>query len=161
MSHAKADRKTIVTRAAISVIVAGMISSAHHVYGAIVYETPWRLLVSLWIPAFVVLVLIALYLHWKFADRVVGVISGWLVFFCGVVFQTGFTLFEYVYSHVLKILLFFAGTPEAILYRLYPAPTYHLPDNLLFELTGVLQLAGFVAAWLAWRVFAQRAGAPL
>ncbi|MBT8081904.1 MAG: hypothetical protein KJP08_09530 [Gammaproteobacteria bacterium] len=149
--HAQ-SRRTFVT-AAVSVSVAGLISSGHHVYGALAYETPWRLAVSLWIPAFVLFVLSMLFLLWKYANRPVANIAAWFVLFSGVVFQAGFTLFECVYSHVLKNILFFGGVSQEVLLRLFPAPTYHLPDNMLFELTGVAQLAGFWAAWCAWRVF--------
>ena len=86
--------------AAVSVSVAGLVSSVHHGYGAIVYDTPWRLLVSLWIPVFVLLALLMLYLYWKHAD------------------------------------------------------------NVFFELTGLLQLAGFWAAWRAYRVFRERPVEP-
>ncbi len=159
MSLGKAARsRNIIVKAAIGVAVAGAISGGHHVYGAIVYERPWRVLVSLWIPAFVALVLAMLYLHWKLAKRISGEIAAWIVFAGGVVFQTGFTLFECVYSHILKLVLFFGGASQTTLARLFPAPAYHLPDDLFFELTGVLQLAGFWAAWLAWRVFTQRPG---
>ncbi|MFZ9052835.1 MAG: hypothetical protein ACO22K_07435 [Woeseiaceae bacterium] len=151
----RAKSGNAVANAAISVTVAGLISSAHHVYGAVEYETPWRLVVSLWIPAFVLLVLSALYLLWKYEGRVPGNIGRWVVFFGGVIFQTGFTTFECVYSHLLKNILFFGGASHVFLERLFPAPAYHLPDNLLFELTGVAQLAGFWAAWSAWCVFAQ------
>ena len=65
-------------------------------------------------------------------------------------------MFECVYSHVLKNIMFFGGVPQSILEKLYPAPAYHLPDNLFFEFTGLLQLVGFVAVWLAYRVFKDR-----
>lgn len=146
-------------KAAIGAIAAGLVSSGHHWYGAIAYDTPWRLLVSLWIPAFVVLVLSALYLQWKFAANTVGTIAIWIVFLGGVVFQAGFTFFECVYSHVLKDILFYGGASQSTLERLFPAPAYHLPDNAFFELTGLLQLVGFWAAWMAYRVFKDRPGA--
>jgi hypothetical protein len=133
-----------------------LVSSVHHWYGAIAYDTPWRLLVSLWIPAFVLLVLSALYLHWKYVDIGIGKIAVWVVLLAGVVFQSGFTLFECVYSHVLKDALFYGGASQSMLEWLFPAPAYHLPDNVLFELTGLMQLAGFWAAWLAYRVFKER-----
>ena len=151
----RAKSENAAANAAISVMVAGLISSGHHVYGAVQYETPWRLVVSLWIPAFVLLVLSALYLLWKYEGRTAGNIGRWLVLFGGVIFQTGFTIFECVYSHFLKNVFFFGGASQEFLEQLFPVPTYHLPDNLLFELTGVAQLAGFWAAWCAWCAFAQ------
>ena len=148
-----APQRTEFLRAATSLTAAGLISSAHHVYGAIAYETPWRMVVSLWIPAFVLVVLVALFLHWKHGASGIGAVARWFVLLGGVIFQAGFTLFECVYSHVLKIALFYGGASQAILERLYPPPTYHLPDNLLCEATGVAQLTGFWAAWCAWQVF--------
>lgn len=53
-------QRRAVAKAATSVLIAGVISSGHHVYGALLYDTPWRLVVSLWIPAFVMLVLSSL-----------------------------------------------------------------------------------------------------
>jgi hypothetical protein len=141
--------------AATSVTVAGAIASGHHVYGAFLYETPWRLVVSLWIPGFVLFVLSMLFLLWRYADRTVATVAVWVVLFGGVIFQAGFTTFECIYSHVLKNILFFGGAPHGLLQRLFPAPAYHLPDNFLFELTGIAQLAGLWAAWRAWRVFAR------
>ena len=155
-SSGHAQSKKTIFKAAISVTVAGVISSGHHVYGALVYETPWRLAVSLWIPGSVLLVLSMLFLLWKYADRTAATIAAWIVLFGGVIFQAGFTIFECVYSHVLKNVLFFGGASQEVLLRLFPAPVYHLPDNLLFELTGVAHLAGFWAAWCAWRVFGDR-----
>ena len=140
-------------KAVISVSIAGLISSAHHIYGAFVYETPWRLVVSLWIPAFVLFILSMLFLMHRYAYRTVAAIAAWIVLLGGVIFQAGFTTFECVYSHVLKNILFFGGTSQQTLEWLFPPPAYHLPDSIPFELTGIAQLAGFWAAWCAWRVF--------
>lgn len=148
-----ARSRNVIIMAAIGTTVAGLVSSGHHIYGALVYDTPWRLVVSLWIPAFVLLVLSMLYLYWTNADQIIGKVALWIVFLGGAVFQFGFTFFECVYSHILKNVLFYGGASEATLLRLFPAPAYHLPDDAFFEFTGVLQIVGFWAAWLAWRVF--------
>jgi len=147
-----ARSKQITIRAAIGAAAAGFVSSIHHWYGAIAYDTPWRFIVSLWIPGFVLLVLLLLYIYWKSTGKVVRTVTVWAFFLSAVVFQAGFTLFESVYSHVLKNILYFGGASQSLLLRLFPPPAYHLPDNWLFEFTGVLQLVGFVAAWLAYRV---------
>lgn len=157
MSVASASRtKRLTLAAAIAAVVAGLISGGHHWYGAVAYDTPWRLKVSFWIAAAPLVVVGLLYIYWKFVDKLAGKIALWLVVITAVVFQTGFTLFECVYSHVLKNILYFGGTPQTVLERLYPAPAYHLPDNWLFELLGLLQLAGLVAAWYAFQVFRDR-----
>ena len=148
--------KRLIVAAAISAMVAGLISGVHHWYGAVAYDTPWRLQVSCWIAIAPLFVVGLLYVYWRFIDNLAGRVALWLVFFSAVIFQTGFTLFECVYSHVLKNILYFGGAPQNLLAWLYPAPTYHLPDNWLFEVLGVLQLVGLTAAWYALRVFRDR-----
>ncbi|MDH3545911.1 MAG: hypothetical protein OEN22_02365 [Gammaproteobacteria bacterium] len=153
---APARTKRLILAAATSAVAAGLISGSHHWYGAVAYDTPWRLQVSYWIAAAPLVVVGLFYVYWKLVDRFAGRVALWLVFLTAVVLQTGFTLFECVYSHVLKNILYFGGAPQTILAWLYPAPAYHLPDNWLFELLGLLQLAGLVAAWYAFRVFQDR-----
>ena len=143
--------------AVISGIATGVISSLHHWYGAIAYETPWRAGVAYWIMAFVIIVYSLLYVYSKNRGNVIGKLAIWLFLFSAVIFQAGFILFECVYSHVLKNILFFGGMSETNLHQLFPSPAYHLPDNLLFELSGLLQLVGFIAVWYAFKVFKNRA----
>jgi len=148
--------KKLIIVAVISGLIAGLISSIHHWYGAIIYNTPWRAGVTYWIAGSVVIVYSLLYVYWKNLGNVVGTISIWFFLISAVIFQAGFIIFECVYSHVLKNILFFGGMSESILERLYPSPAYHLPDNLFFEFTGLLQLVGFVAVWFAYLVFKDR-----
>jgi len=44
-----ARTKALIVAAAISALVAGLVSGGHHWYGAVAYDTPWRLQVSYWI----------------------------------------------------------------------------------------------------------------
>jgi len=155
-SFDKSKSKKTIIAAVISGVIAGFISSVHHWYGAIAYDTPWRAGVTYWIAGSVLVVYSLLFVYWKNLDNVVGKISIWLFLFSAVIFQAGFVIFECVYSHVLKNILFFSGAPESVLAKLYPSPTYHLPDNLFFEITGNLQLIGFVAVWYGYRVFKYR-----
>lgn len=65
-------------------------------------------------------------------------------------------LFEGGYNHVLKIVLYAVGTPQDVLARLFPPPTYEPPTDFLFEASGVLQLvlALLCLGWvrgIAWR----------
>ena len=59
-----------------------------------------------------------------------------------------FGLFEGLYNHVLKDALYLAGLPESLFVTLFPPPTYEMPSDVLFEVTGVLQP---VPAWLSAR----------
>jgi hypothetical protein len=49
-------------------------------------------------------------------------------------------LFEGGYNHALKNALYFGGASPELLAALFPPPTYELPDNVLFEASGVAQL---------------------
>lgn len=152
--HDQARKKVL--KAAVGTAAAGLLSTAHHWYGAFVYQTPWRAVVSLWIPGFVLFTLVALYFYWTRPGTKIGSIAYWVFFLSAVVFQFGFTMFECVYSHVLKDILFFAGAPQEFLLRLFPPPAYHLPDNFLFEVSGLLQLVGLIAVWWAFQVTRDR-----
>lgn len=59
--------------------------------------------------------------------------------------------FEGGYNHVVKNILFFGGLPRTTLERLFPPPTYQIPDDLWFEVTGVLQF--FIALGAAYYLF--------
>ena len=148
--------KNLLILAVISGLIAGLVSIVHHWYGAVIYNTPWRVGVSYWIAGIVMIVYSLLYIYWENIDNIAGKIAMWIFLFCAIIFQAGFIMFECVYSHVLKNILFFGGMPQSNLDTLYPSPAYHLPDNLFFEITGLLQLVGFVAVWYAYRVFKDR-----
>jgi len=52
--------------------------------------------------------------------------------------------YEGVYNHALKNVFFFSGASETILDKMFPPSMYVMPNNFLFELTGVMQAAIFV-----------------
>jgi len=151
-----AHSKKLIVLAVATGVIAGLISSIHHWYGAVAYDTPWRAGVSYWIMGLVIIIYSLLFVYWKNADNIVGKIAIWVFLFSAVIFQAGFIMFECVYSHVLKNILFFGGMDKSTLDQLFPSPAYHLPDNLLFEFTGLLQLIGFIAVWFAYQVFKDR-----
>jgi hypothetical protein len=52
--------------------------------------------------------------------------------------------YEGVYNHALKNVFFFSGASETTLDKMFPLSMYVMPNNFLFELTGVIQAAIFV-----------------
>lgn len=46
---------------------------------------------------------------------------------------------EGLYNHVVKNALYWIGLPGPWT-RLFPPPTYEMPNDLLFEVTGILQV---------------------
>ena len=56
-------------------------------------------------------------------------------------------VFEGGYNHAAKLLLFFGGAAPDTMNRLFPPPTSEMPNDVFFEVSGVLQfLVALVAA---------------
>ena len=65
----------------------------------------------------------------------------------------GIGFFEGGYNHVLKNALYFSGASPPLLARLFPPPVYELPNDGLFEATGILQfVVGLVAGYRLYGV---------
>jgi hypothetical protein len=137
-----------IARPAYAVLV---LTSVHHVYGAYIYQTPWR-----YHAVFVSLVAAAvmaggLALARARPGRLAGRLGWWAFVITTVVVPVLMIgAFEGAYNHVAKNLLYFGGAPAELLQRLFPPPTYELPNDLLFELSGVAQVVP--AAIAAWRL---------
>ena len=124
-----------------------LLTSVHHIYGAYVYDTPWRLHV-VFVSGLTAAALFGLLLAFRrrHAD-LIGRIAFWaFVAVVLVIPVAGIGLFEGGYNHALKNALYFSGASEAVMHRLFPPPTYELPDDVFFEITGVLQLVVAIAA---------------
>lgn len=137
----KPTEVTNVTRYSIALMA---ITSIHHAYGAYIYNTPWRLhILMLSIPVILVTILLHRRLQKKEDNR--RSVIFWIYWIITLVPSMMFIgLFEGMYNHFLKNVLFFGGLPHNIILQLFPPPTYELPNDLLFELTGVLQAVVFV-----------------
>lgn len=119
-----------------------LLTSIHHAYGAIRYDTPWRMhAVYVSIATFAVLIAALP----KSRGR-----RGWRAALYYVVATTvpigliGF--FEGGYNHVLKNALHLLGTSTARMLVLFPPPKYVLPEDVFFEASGVLQFPLAVVA---------------
>lgn len=124
----------------------------HHFYGAVIYSTPWRMHVAF----IAVPVLIAMAAVWAVQSRWPGLFRGmaakWvLIAVAGVVSVAMFGMYEGGYNHLLKNILYYGGLPAETFAKMFPAPTYELPNDLLFELTGILQF--FFALWAAFHLY--------
>jgi len=71
-----------------------------------------------------------------------------------IVFGLLIGMFEGFYNHTVKDILFFSGLNGATWRSMFPAPTYEVPDNLIFESTGVAQfLIGLVQIYFLYKVY--------
>lgn len=117
-----------------------LLTSFHHYYGAIIYNTPWRKDVVFNGGAIMLAAVICLLLYRYFHKRAFAVAYLLLTF---LVFSLGIGIFEGAYNHLLKDLLYFSGMKLATWRMFYPAPAYEVPNNVIFESTGIAQF--FVA----------------
>jgi hypothetical protein len=115
------------------------LTSIHHVYGAVIYKTPWRahvLFIS--IPVITItIILTRLILRAGNGTQKFLLWLYWVIILCASVLLIG--VFEGLYNHVLKNSLFFSGLPEAWMHKIFPSGVYEMPNNIFFEVTGVMQ----------------------
>jgi hypothetical protein len=128
-------------RAVLAACAVLALTSLHHVYGAILYATPWRYH-AVHVSGVILLVILGAYglgrarsgtSTGRAADRVLWSVT-WLV---PVLLIGGF---EGLYNHVAKNALYWGGLPEAWMTPLFPPATYEMPNDVLFEITGILQV---------------------
>jgi len=121
-----------------SVIIMSL-TSVHHAYGAAIYNTPWRLhVLFLSMPGIIITLIINRLLNNKpFSHKSYALRVYWIITLLAPILLIG--IFEGIYNHILKNILFFSGFAANIMQRLFPSGTYEMPDNLFFEITGMLQ----------------------
>jgi hypothetical protein len=127
----------------------------HHVYGAVLYETPWRNHVAGIVLPVLLGMIAAHEVHRRNPDTPLGGAALWAFLVLAFVPIVVLGIFEGGYNHVVKDVLFFGGLRAELLDRLFPDSVYEMPDDALFEISGVLQLfvALYAARWLVrlWR----------
>jgi hypothetical protein len=138
------------TKALIAAAALLMLTVFHHVYGAVLYETPWRNHVALIVVPVLLAMIAAHEIHRRNPDTPLGAGSLWAFLALATVPIVVLGIFEGGYNHLVKDLLFFAGLRADLLDRLFPDSLYEMPDDLIFEVSGVLQLV--VAASAARRL---------
>lgn len=108
----------------------------HHLYGAAVFDSPFRLHVALVAaPLAAVLFLV----HRLRAPRVLAGLVLAIALLIGI--------YEGGYNHALYLLLHAVDADPAMLSRMYPPTVHAPPTDIVFEGTGVLQFGlGIVAA---------------
>ncbi|XYH97186.1 hypothetical protein ACMHYB_57040 [Sorangium sp. So ce1128] len=141
-------------KAALAGVAVMVMTAVHHAIGAVVYRTPWRLHIAFLSVPTIAVILGALAVHRRRAGAPAGRASFVvLVAALALVPIAWIGAFEGVYNHVLKDALYFLAPGSPALLRLFPPPVYEMPDDALFEITGVLQV---LPAWVAATALARR-----
>lgn len=143
----KTSTKTLLASASVLILTV-----IHHFYGAVIYATPWRHHVAfIVLPMLLVLILSYGVHRWRPLTSL-GRASMWLFIVLTLLVPVGVIgFFEGGYNHLVKNVLFFGGAPRATLEQLFPPPKYEMPNDLWFEVTGVLQF--FFGLWAAYYLF--------
>jgi hypothetical protein len=150
--------QTLLSRVTWYALAVLLLTTVHHVYGAVVYHTPWRLHVA-FVSAFAATAIIGSRLVLRsHANGLIRRIAFWAFAAVTLVIPiAGIGLFEGAYNHVLKDALYFAGASASLMNRMFPPPAYELPNDVFFEITGVLQVVPAIATlWLLHRLLHSR-----
>ncbi len=117
------------------------LTAAHHAYGGIRYDTPWRLHGAVVAVATSPALLALYFTYRRRPDAPLGRAAAWALAAIVVAFPVlAIGAFEGAYNHVTKDVLFLAGAPRSLLLRMFPPPTYEMPNDPWFEVSGVLQV---------------------
>ena len=132
-------------KVALAVLGILLLTSVHHVWGAYVFDTPFRLhIVFVAIPAAAVIVGL-LYLAAN-GSRRMAMAARWAAIAATALLPIVLIgIYEGGYNHVLKNAEYFLSGAEAARAR-FPAPTYEMPSDLFFEASGAMQFAAAILA---------------
>jgi hypothetical protein len=139
-------RKAVLAAAAVAVV-----TTVHHVYGAILYGTPERYHAVFIAAAAFALIVAGEAATVARADRRPGAWGRRVsIGVNAVVMVLLFGVIEGGYNHVLKVALHLGGASEQVMAWLYRAALYETPNDLIFEATGILHVvpAAFAAFFL-------------
>ncbi|HEY9261104.1 hypothetical protein [Chitinophaga sp.] len=114
-----------------------LLTAVHHVYGAIIYHTHWRLhVLFVAIPVMLLVYLLDRQLR-KHPDNNL-LLVGYLLS-VGLFPLLTIGLYEGLYNHLIKNIVFLATGNNSFFRMLFPPPVYEVPGDFWFEATGILQ----------------------
>jgi hypothetical protein len=148
----------LVLRATVPALAVLVVTTVHHVYGAALFETPWRLHVAYVSVPIALLVVVCARLGRIARESRIRCTASVLYFLLTGFFAVALIgVYEGGFNHLLPNLQYILG------YEGLREGLYEPPDNLLFQITGIAQfaialLAG-VRLWQLLRVL-RRAALP-
>ena len=119
-----------------------VLTAFHHYYGSVIYSTAWRAHVVFIGGIILLLCLLLIWLYYCYQRNFL--LNIYLVI-ATATFGVLIGMWEGFYNHTIKDLLYFSGMKVNHWRTLFPSPTYEVPDNLVFESTGILQFPAGVA----------------
>ncbi len=152
MSRRTAPRPYL--RAGAMAIAVLAMTTIHHVYGAVIYDTPWRLHIVYISAPVAVAIIAALGFGASREGTPAGRIASWLAIAAILAFPVALIgFFEGGYNHLVKNIVYFARGEEAMMAlmppSLYEPGTVEMPNDVIFEMTGIAQFPLSIATLLA------------
>lgn len=144
----------LVYRATVTSLAILVMTSIHHIYGAEIFDTPYRLhIVFVSIPV-ALLILGCVALARRTASETMARAASWLFLaLVGLFAIVAVGFYEGGYNHVIPNIQYALGVEHTL-----RAGLYEPPDDLVFQLTGMAQFGMALAAAAAlWRLVAYRA----
>ena len=140
-------------RAVLAIGLAYALTTIHHIYGGLVDSAPNRLSVPIIMAIPSVVAVVSLYRYRRTGSRA-ALITAVTVGSLAWVVLSG--LLHGSYAHAYKDVLFLLNGPSRLYYPLNPSEHYP-PDDLFFEITGVLEIGtAFLVAYSMYRVIRDR-----
>jgi hypothetical protein len=115
-----------------------VLTSVHHIYGAVIYLTPARLHI-LYMSIPVIITTLLLNRQLKRSDNrqtIAGKAQGIIVLVFSILL---IGMYEGLYNHLIKNIFFFSGMPPEVMNNFFPDSIYEMPNDFFFELTGIGQ----------------------
>jgi hypothetical protein len=138
-----------IDRAALAMGLAYALTTVHHIYGGLVDAAPIRLRVPIIMAIPTVIAVGSLHRYRKTGSRAALITAGTVGSLAWVVLSG---LLHGGYAHAYKDVLFLLNGPSRLYHPLNPSEHYP-PDNLFFEITGVLETAtALLVAFSMYRV---------
>ena len=146
------NRKQLVKVNALTIVSAYGLTTLHHIYGGVLDNAPNRLTVPVIMAVPTVAALVALHRYERTGSKAALATAATVTSIAWVGLSG---LLHGAYAHAYKDVLFLTGSPAKLYYSLNPSEHYP-PDDLLFETTGVLEVAAaFLVGWSTYRLIAQ------
>ncbi len=142
MTMEKERLKPFINWAALTIVAVYALTTIHHIFGGLVDAADDRLVIPAILAPLVVIALVSLY-----ALRRTGSVGALITFGAvALLWVLLLGLFHGGYAHLYKDIVFLVDGPPSLYYPLNPSEHYP-PDNIFFEVTGVLDAvaAAFVA----------------
>lgn len=148
MTIDRENLKPLINTAMLAILAAYAITTVHHIFGGVADGAENRLAVPGILLPLVVTAVVSLYLLRR-DGRAGALITFGVVAFLWVLLLG---LLHGGYAHLYKDVVFLFGGPAGLYYPLNPSEHYP-PDNVFFEVTGVLDfVAAAVVAYTASRL---------